>query len=340
MPNGRKTASSLSLGFLLAFGAAGAPVTLSSAGSTFIYPILTKWSAEYRKAHPDVQISYDPVGSGKGISRTLEGLVDFGASDGPVSDAQLQTARWKVIHIPVVLGAVVPAYNLPGIKEGIRFTPNALAGIFLGTIKRWNDPELTRANPGVQLPAKEISVLHRADSSGTTYIWTDYLSKVSPQWNKSAGKGASVAFPVGAALQFNEGVEAALDSTPYAIGYLEQTYAVQGRVQYGLVQNSSGAFVKAMSASIMAAATASAKDMPDDFRASITNAPTVAAYPISSFSWLLIPARIEDRTKRQAIIDFVRWVLADGQKLAAGLDYSPLPRDVAGRAGKALDRIQ
>ncbi len=325
---------------LLALGAAaGASITIFSAGSTFIYPILGRWSTEYRKLHPEVQISYEPVGSGKGISRTLAGTVDFGASDGPISDAQLKQAERKIIHIPVVLGAVVPAYNLPGIAQEIRFTPAALAGIFLGTIKRWNDAELTRANPNTQLPSNEISLLFRADSSGTTYVWTDYLSKVSADWSKRVGRGTLVSFPVGLGAQFNEGVQAALKSHPYSMGYLEVTYAVQGQVQSGLVQNSSGAFVKAGDASITAAA-ALAKDMPEDFRTSITNAPTLEAYPISSFTWLLVPAKIADGSKTQAILGFVRWVLTDGQKLARSLNYAPLPGAVASRALKALDQVQ
>jgi phosphate transport system substrate-binding protein len=326
----------------LAFGAAaaGTTITLYSAGSTFIYPILGKWSTEYRKLHPEVRISYEPVGSGRGIAQTLAGTVDFGASDGPISDAQLERSERKILHIPVVLGAVVPAYNLPGIAPEIRFTPTALAGIFLGTIKHWNDPELTRANPGIHLPGNEISLLFRSDSSGTSYVWTDYLSKISSEWSKRVGKGTSVNFPAGFGVQFNEGIQAEVKSHPYSIGYLEVTYAFQGQVQYGLVQNSSGAFVKATGASITAAAAALAKDMPDDFRASITNAPTSDAYPISSFTWLLVPERISDGVKSKAIVEFVRWVLTDGQKLAPALNYAPLPTVVASRALKAIDRVQ
>ena len=326
---------------LLGFGApAGATITLASAGSTFIYPILGRWSTEYRKLHPDVQISYDPVGSGKGIARALAGTVDFGASDGPVSDAQLKQTERKILHIPVVLGAVVPVYNLASVSQDVKFTPAALSGIFLGTIKRWNDPELMRANPGIQLPSNEISVLFRLDSSGTTYIWTDYLAKISPEWNSRAGRGTSVHFPAGAGVQFNEGVQAAVKSHPYSMGYLEVTYAVQGHVQYGLVRNSAGAFVKANGASITAAASAFAKHMPEDFRASITNAPTSDAYPISSFTWLLIPATVTDAAKSKAIIGFVRWVLTDGQKLAPSLNYAPLPGGVASRALRAIDQVQ
>jgi len=326
---------------LVAFGAAtGATVTLTSAGSTFIYPMLGKWSTEYRKLHPDVQISYEPIGSGKGIARTLAGTVDFGASDGPMSDAQLRQTERKILHIPIVLGAVVPAYTLPGVAQEVRFTPAALAGIFLGTIKRWDDPELTRANPGVHLPGNKIDVVFRTDSSGTTYVWTDYLSKIGPEWSKRVGKGTSVSFPVGTGAQFNEGVQEAVKRRPFAIGYLEVTYAVQGKVQHGFVQNSSGAFVQANNASITAAAAAFANDMPEDFRISIANPRASDAYPISSFTWLLVPARIADGSKSKAIVGFLRWVLTDGQKLAPSLDYSPLPGAIASRALKAIDQIQ
>lgn len=327
-------------GAVSAIAAIGAEVTLVSGGSTFIFPIFAKWTAAYRKLHPDILISYDPVGSGKGIARIIAGTVDFAASDGPLSDAQLHRASMKILHIPAVLGAVVPSYNLPGITQEVRFTPAALAGIFLGTIKRWNDPELVRANRGMPLPANEIGVVFRLDGSGTTYVWTDYLSKVSGQWNKQVGRGTSVNFPLGQAAQFNEGVAAFIKSHPYSLGYLQITYAVEGDIQHGRVQNSSGVFVKAESAGITAAAAATATDMPADFRASITNASDSDAYPISSFTWFLVPAHIEDRHKREALVGFLRWALTDGQKFAAPLDYAPLPGDVALRVLKVVDQIQ
>jgi phosphate transport system substrate-binding protein len=314
------------------------PVTVLSAGSTFIYPILGKWCTEYRKLHAEVQISYEPVGSGHGIARTLAGTADFGASDGPMSELQIEHSSKRILHVPVVLGAVVPAYNLPGVTEPLRFTAAALAGIYLGTITRWNDPELVRANPSVALPAHELTVAFRTDSSGTTYVWTDYLSKVSDSWKKRVGVGTSIAFPVGIGAQFNEGVRDLIREKPYAIGYLQSTYAIQGHIQAGLVQNLAGHFVRADSTSIVAAATAI--DMPGDFRVSITNAGTPAAYPIASFTWLLVPERIAEPAKRQAITGFVRWVLMDGQKFAAPLSYAPLPGDVASRVLKAVDRIQ
>lgn len=320
--------------------AANTPVMLVSAGSTFIYPILTKWSTEYRKVHPNIEIAYDPVGSGHGIARTLAGTVDFGASDGPLTDAQIQHSPRKIIHVPVVLGGVVPSYNLPGVSRDVRFTPAALAGIYLGTITRWNDPELTRANPDIQLPAHEIAVIFRTDGSGTTYVWSDYLSKVSATWKKQVGTGTNIRFPIGVGAQFNEGVRDLIKQDPFSIGYLQVTYAVEGHIQHGLVQNSTRNFVKGDSAGITAAAAATATDMPNDFRVSITNASDADAYPISSFTWILVPEHVADSAKREAIVNFLRWVLTDGQRFATQLHYAPLPGDVADRVRKAVDRIQ
>ncbi len=330
----------LAASLLTAAGADNQPVKLVSGGSTFIYPILVKWCAEYRKLHPEIEIAYEPVGSGRGIARTLAGIVDFGASDGPLSDLQIRNSNRKIVHVPVILGGVVPAYNLPGVTREVRFTPAALAGIFLGKITRWNDPELVRANPDLNLPAHELSVIFRIDGSGTTYVWTDYLSKVNTTWSKRIGRGTTVEFPVGVGAQFNEGVEELIKKRPYSIGYLQVTYAIEGHVQSGLVRNSTGKFARADSAGITAAAAATATDMPDDFRTSITNSADSDAYPISSFTWLLVPQHIEDPAKRQAITAFLRWVLTDGQRLALPLHYAPLPGDVANRVLKAVDRIQ
>lgn len=314
-------------------------VTLLGAGSTFIYPILGKWITEYDKMHPDFQLGYSPVGSGRGIARVEARTVDFGASDGPMNDLQMKRAGREILHIPVVLGAVVPAYNLPGVTEELRFTPAALAGIYLGQIKRWNDPELTKANPGAHLPEHEIGVVFRLDSSGTTYVWVDYLSKVSAEWNKRVGRGTRVAFPVGVAANYNEGVRDFIKRRPYSIGYLQSTYAVQGHVAFGRVLNSSGNFVKADSAGVTAAAAAAATEMPSDFRVSITNAADAYAYPISSFTWLLVPAQSDSPEKAKAIAGFLRWVLTDGQDFAKPLDYAPLPGDVARHVLKAVDRV-
>jgi phosphate transport system substrate-binding protein len=319
-------------------GADKTPITLLSAGSTFIYPILAKWCTEYRKTHPEVQISYDPVGSGRGISRTLAGTVDFGASDGPLTDAQIRNSQKRIVHVPVVLGGVVPSYNLPGVTPPLRFTPAALAGIFLGNITKWNDPELVRANPRLQLPAHDLTVVFRTDGSGTTYVWTDYLSKVSDNWRKQVGRGTSVAFPVGVGAQYNEGVRDLIKDTPYSLGYLQVTYAVEGHVQSGSVENSTGNFVKGDSAGITAAAAATATNMPADLRVSITNATDSDAYPISSFTWILVPEHVEDPRKREAITAFLRWVLSEGQQYATPLHYAPLPGDVASRVLKERPR--
>jgi len=311
---------------------------LISAGSTFIYPMLGKWITEFQKTNPGVQVSYDPVGSGRGISRTLAGTVDFGASDGPLTDDQVRRAPKQILHVPVVLGAVVPVYNLPGVSQDLRFTPACLAGIFLGTITRWNDPEMARANPGIHLPANEMKIVFRTDGSGTTYVWSDYLSKVSPEWKRRAGAGTSIQFPVGTGAQFNEGVVDYIKGHPWSFGYLQLTYAERGGVRSGLVQNAAGNYIKADSASTAAAAAST--QMPDDFRVSITNPAAANAYPIASFTWLLVPARIDDSGKRTAIAGLLRWVLTDGQKLAAPMHHAPLPGDVAHRVLEVIDRIQ
>lgn len=321
-------------------GAGPDEVRLTASGSTFIYPLMGKWMKEYRNLHPEVKFWYEPVGSGKGTRQTLAGLVDFGASDGPVSDAQLDHARVKIVQLPVTLGAVVPAYNLPGISAEVRFTGTALAGIFLGKIRKWNDPELARVNPHLRLPNHDIDLIYRLDDSGTTYVWTDYLSKVNPEWNERLGRGNHVSFPVGLAANFNEGVVEHIKERPFSLGYLQLTYAVENHISFGRVQNSAGVFVKAESASITAASAATATDMPDDFRASITNAADADAYPISSFTWLLIPERIADSAKKQEILGFLRWILADGQTMATPLHYAPLPGDVAKKVQRAVDRIQ
>jgi len=314
-------------------------VELTSAGSTFIYPMLSVWMREYKKIHPEFHLAYDPMGSGKGIARTLAGTVDFGASDGPISDAQLKSEPKRILHVPVVLGAVVPAYSLPGVTEDVRFTPEILAGIYLGKIKKWNDPALARANPNVKLPNHEIGVLFRTDSSGTSYVWTDYLSKVSGDWKKQVSFGTNVSFPVGLGARFNEGIVAEIKSHPYAFGYLQSTYAIENRVQFGSVQNSVGNFTKADSGTITAAAAYTATEMPRDFRVSITNSKDEAAYPISSFTWLLVPEKIDDAAKRRAITQFLRWVLTDGQKFAMSNHYAPLPGDVALRVLQEISAI-
>jgi phosphate transport system substrate-binding protein len=332
---------------LLALGLAGLAVAqggtilLNAAGATFPYPIYSKWFDVYHNAHPNVQINYQSIGSGGGIRQLLAGTVDFGASDGPMSDEQLGQAKFKILHFPTVLGAVVPTYNIAGVSGELNFTQKALAGIYLGTITKWNDPEIAKPNSGVKLPDADIVVIHRSDGSGTSYIWTDFLAKVSEDWKKKVGNAAtSVNWPVGLGGKGNEGVTGLVKQTPNAIGYIELIYAVQNSIPYGKVQNAAGNFVKADLAGVTAAAAADAKNIPADFRVSITNAAGAKVYPISSFTWLLIPAQIQDATKREAIKDFLKWMLTEGQKYNEGLTYAQLPKDVIEKETKAISLIQ
>jgi phosphate transport system substrate-binding protein len=317
---------------------------INGAGATFPYPIYSKWFDEYHKKFTNVQINYQSVGSGAGIKQVTEGTVDFGASDAIMNDDQLKAYADKhgsgILHFPMVLGAVVPIYNVPGVNSALNFTPEALAGIFLGRVTKWNDPAIASANKGVNLPANDIVVVHRSDGSGTTYIWTDYLSKVSSDWNTKPGKGASISWPVGLGGKGNEGVSGLIRNTPNSIGYVELIYAVQTKIEYASVKNSSGDFVKADFGSVSAAAAGAAKDMPDDFRVSITNAPGKGAYPISSFTWLLIPAKFSDAGKRDAMKGFIKWGITDGQSYAENLSYAKLPMEVVAKELKAIDKIQ
>ncbi len=311
---------------------------LNGAGATFPYPMYSKWFSEYHKLHPDVEINYQSIGSGGGIRQVLNGTVDFGASDGPMTDEQLKEAKFKILHIPTVLGADVPAYNISGVNAELKFTPEALAGIFLGKIQKWNDPAITQANPGVNLPDKSIIVIHRSDGSGTTYIFTDYLSKVSKEWEAAVGKGTSVKWPVGLGGKGNEGVAGQIRQLDGAIGYVELIYAVENKITYGSVKNAAGNFVKASLDSVTEAA-ASAPQMPADFRVSITNAPGKTAYPISSFTWLLIPEQAKDPKKGKIIADFLAWMVNDGQKMTAQLSYAPLPANVAAKVKVAIKQV-
>ncbi|MGA9733517.1 MAG: phosphate ABC transporter substrate-binding protein PstS [Candidatus Acidiferrales bacterium] len=331
---------SLLLGAAALVAADTGTVLLNAAGATFPYPIYSKWFDVYHTAHPNIQINYQSIGSGGGIRQLQAGTVDFGASDGPMSDEQLAQSKFKILHFPTVLGADVPSYNIPGVTAELNFTQKALADIFLGKITKWNDPELTKANPGVNLPNADIVVVHRSDGSGTTYIWTDFLSKVSDEWKNKVGKGTSVNWPVGLGGKGNEGVSGLVKQTPDAIGYIELVYAAQNNISVGKVQNAAGKFVKADLAGVTAAAAGAAKDMPADFRVSITNAPGAAAYPISSFTWLLIPAHIEDAAKRDAIKGFLKWMLVDGQKYNEGLTYAQLPKAVVEKELKAISLVQ
>ncbi len=327
------------------WSASGTAQTLvNGAGATFPYPMYSKWFNQYHKLHPDIQLNYQSIGSGGGIKQTTEGTVDFGASDGPMNEVQLadftKKRGCKALHFPTVLGADVPTYNLPGVTGELNFTPAALAGIFLGQITKWNDPELVKHNPGVKLPNHEIVVVHRSDGSGTTYVWVDYLSKVSPEWKSKVGVGTSVNWPVGLGGKGNEGVSGLIRQTPNSIGYVELVYAVQNKLGYGKVQNAAGKFVRADLASVTAAAAGAAKSMPDDFRVSITNAPGSETYPIASFTWLLIPSKIADAKKREILVGFLKWMLRDGQALTEALTYAPLPAAVVAKEEKAIGLIK
>jgi phosphate transport system substrate-binding protein len=326
----------------LAAGAIGsAQVNLTGAGATFPYPMYSKWFDEYHKASPNIQINYQSIGSGGGIKQVTEGTVDFGASDGPMTDTQIAEFKTKrgtgILHFPTVLGAVVPIYNLRGVTAELNFTQDALAGIFLGKITKWNDAAITSANPGVSLPANDIVVVHRSDGSGTTYVWTDYLSKVSPEWQKKTGRNTAVNWPVGLGGKGNEGVSGQVKQTQNSIGYVELIYAAQNKMSYGKVRNKTGTFIKADLAGVSAAAAGAA--IPDDFRVSITDAPGKTAYPIASFTWLLIPEEIKDKQKEKVITDFLKWMLGPGQKMAEALDFAPLPAAVVAKETKAIAKV-
>jgi phosphate transport system substrate-binding protein len=316
--------------------------TLNGAGATFPNPMYSKWFSDYHKLHPDIQINYQSIGSGGGIRQVTEGTVDFGASDMPMTDGQLTEAqtklKTKILNIPTVLGAAVPAYNIPGVKGEVKFTPEALAGIFLGRITKWNDKAITSANPGVNFPDKDIVVVYRTEGSGTTFIWTDYLSKVSPDWKSQVGSNASVKWPVGMGGKGSEGVAGSIRQLQGSIGYVELIYAVQNNIAYGSVKNSAGNFVKASLESVTAAAASAAK-MPADFRVSITDAPGKDAYPISSFTWLLIPEQSKDAAKGKILADFLNWMVSDGQKMTTALSYSPLPDNVAQKVKEAIKQV-
>jgi phosphate transport system substrate-binding protein len=332
--------SFLALALAVTAGAQSSPMLLNAAGATFPYPIYSKWFDVYHAAHPNVQMNYQSIGSGGGIRQLQAGTVDFGASDGPMTDEQLAQSKVKILHFPTVLGAVIPTYNIPGVTAELNFTQKAIAGIYLGTITKWNDPEIANANKGVNLPNADIVVVHRSDGSGTSYIFTDFLSKVSDEWKNKVGRATSVNWPVGLGGKGNEGVSGLVKQTPGAIGYIELIYAVQNGITYGKVQNAAGKFIKADLAGVTAAAAGAAKDIPDDFRVSITNAPGATSYPISSFTWLLIPAKFSDAAKRDAIKDFLKWMLVDGQKYNEGLSYAQLPKTVVVKEQKAIALIQ
>jgi phosphate transport system substrate-binding protein len=319
--------------------AAAAQTQINGAGATFPNPIYSKWFSEYNKVNPKVQINYQPIGSGGGIRQLSNQTVFFGATDGPMTPEQMQQAPGRVLHLPTVLGAVVPVYNLQGAGE-LKFNGPLLADIYLGKITKWNDPAIAKLNSGAKLPATDITVVHRAEASGTSYIWVDFLAKVSPEWLKKAGVATSVNWPVGLGGKGNEGVSGLVQQTPGSIGYVELIYAIQNKISYGLVQNADGEFVRATVESVTAAAGAAVKNMPKDFRVSITNAPGKGVYPISSFTWLLLYENPKDKAQSKAMVDFVKWALTDGQKFAPGLGYAPLPAEVVKLEIAALGAIK
>ncbi len=312
--------------------------TLNGAGATFPYPMYSKWFSDYHKLHPDVEINYQSIGSGGGIRQVLAQTVDFGAADITMTDEQLSQAKVKILHIPTVLGAVVPAYNVPGVTGDLRFSAQVIADICLGKITSWNDPAIVKDNPGVKLPAQSIVVVHRSEGSGTNFIFTDYLSKISSEWAGGPGKGASIKWPVGLGAKGNEGVAGMIRQMDGAFGYLELIYAAQNHIPYGTVKNAAGSWVKASLEGTTAAA-ASVKNMPADFRVSITNAPGKDAYPISSFTWLLVPTQSKDQARGKIMVDFLTWMLDDGEKMTEALDYAPLPDSVASKVRESIKQV-
>ena len=320
--------------------AAAGKIQITGAGATFPYPLYSKWFSEYNKLHPNVELNYQSIGSGGGIRQVTNRTVFFGATDGPMTEDQLRAAPGKILHFPTVLGADVPVYNLAGVSSQLKFSGSVLADIFLGKITKWNDPALAGLNPGVNLPDTGITVVHRSDGSGTTYIWVDYLAKVSPEWKEKVGVNTSVNWPVGVGGKGNEGVAGLVKQTPGSIGYVELIYALQNQISYGMVQNTAGNFVAASTDSVTAAAAGAAQQMPADFRVSITNAPGEGAYPISSFTWLLLYEDPEDKAKARIMVDFIQWALTDGQTFARELGYAPLPPVVVEMEKKALQTIK
>jgi phosphate transport system substrate-binding protein len=316
---------------------------LTGAGATFPYPIYSKWFSEYSAAHPGVQINYQSIGSGGGIRQVTAGLVDFGATDGPATDEQLSASKTKLIHIPTVMGAVVPIFNVPGVSD-VKFSPDVLADIFLGKVTRWDDPRIVKDNPSANLSAvpekyKKIIVVHRSDGSGTSYIFTDYLSKVSPEWANGPGKGTSPSWPVGVGGKGNEGVAGLVRQLPGALGYVELIYALQNHISYGSVKNPAGNWVKASIDGVTQAA-ANLKQMPADYRVSITNAPGANSYPISSFTWLLVPLKCPDQAKGKVIKDLLSWIVNSGENEVSALSYAPLPKTVADKVLKTVYSLQ
>jgi phosphate transport system substrate-binding protein len=317
-----------------------AKVAINSGGSTFINPLMSKWSSEYQKVAQNVEINYQSIGSGGGIRQLIARTVQFGATDAPMTEDQLREAKSPVIHVPLVMGAVVTTYNLPTMDHAVRFTPDVLAGIFLGTIKTWNDPKLAAINPALKLPATAIVIVHRSDGSGTSFVFTDYLSKVSPEWKSKVGSATSVNWPIGIGGRGNEGVAGTVRQTPGAIGYVELTYAIQNKMPAGEVKNRAGQFVSPGIDAVTAAAAGAIATIPDDLRYSITDAPGEKAWPISGTTWAVVYQDMAAGPERASVISFLRWALHDGQKFCAALDYAPLPAELVARAEAKLNLVE
>ncbi len=326
-------------GWLMMVTRADAQMQLNGAGATFPYPIYSKWFNVYTQVDSSVRFNYQSIGSGGGIKQITEQTVDFGASDGPMTDEQLKAAPGPIMHFPTVMGAVVLTHNVEGVSSALKLTPDAIAGIFLGKITKWNDPQLSGPNPGVKLPNQDIIVVHRSDGSGTTYIFTDYLSKVSKEWDGKVGKSTSVNWPVGLGGKGNEGVTGLVKQTPFSIGYVELIYALSNQLPFADVGNQTGKFVVPSLASVTAAAAGAAANLPDDFRVSITNAPGAESYPISGMTWLLVYEKQKDTEKGRKLAQFLNWMIGDGQKYATDLHYAPLPKEVIAKEKQALKRV-
>lgn len=318
---------------------AGFSQKINGAGATFPYPIYSKWFSEYSAQHSGIEINYQAIGSGGGIRQVTSGTVDFGASDGPMTDEQLKASKVKIVHIPTVLGAVVPIYNIPEVTTELKFSPDVLADIYLGKISNWSDARIAKDNPGLKLPNSDIIVVHRSDGSGTTYIFTDYLSKVSADWKNSVGRNTAVPWPKGIGGKGNEAVAGMVRQMPGAIGYVELIYALQNKIAFGYIRNAAGNWVKGSVEGVTEAA-ASVKQMPTDYRVSITNAPGANAYPISSFTWLLIPMPAPNSANGKVIKDFLGWMLDHGQSETSALYYAPLPKSVSDKVRSTISQLQ
>ena len=321
-------------------GSQGQAVRITGAGATFPYPLYSAWFAEYSKVHPDLQVNYSSIGSGAGIQQLMEAIVFFGATDAPMTEEEMQEARGRLLHLPAAIGAVVPVYNLPGLKGSVKFTGPVLANMFLGKISSWNDPAIARLNADLTLPPIEITTVHRSDASGTSYIWGDFLSKTSDDWRRLFGPNRHPNLPVGTGVKGSEGVSAIVKQTPGAIGYVELAYAARNGLEMGLVQNAAGEFVKASAASMTAAAAAAIGKIPRDFRVSITNAPGRGVYPISSFTWILLYQNPRDKRRGQSMVDFIKWALTEGQQRAPDLGYGPLPPEIVALEMAAIATIK